>query len=83
MNSFLRWEKTPEYKSLVALYLDSKIANDLEQIYNVVKDKAIKGDEKAVKLFMALAKEISTTAKQAENIFTQDEEPEEDDDLVV
>lgn len=85
LNSFIRWERSQEYKDLVALYLQSRTANDLQEIYNVVSEKAKTGDEKAVKLFLALTKEIQEHAKNAikdfNGIDTKDDE--EDDDLIV
>ena len=80
---FKKWERTEEYKNLVALYLAGKTAEDLIQMYNAVKDKALKGDEKAVKLMLQLQKEIDQHKKQAIKSFNQldEEEIEDDDDL--
>jgi hypothetical protein len=86
MNGFYRWEKSPEYKALVALYLQSRTANDLYDIYNEVSDMAKTGDDKAVKLFLSLSKEINEHAKQAVKVLAvqdEDEEVENDDGLVL
>ncbi|MGE6259210.1 hypothetical protein ACQKCU_15110 [Heyndrickxia sporothermodurans] len=86
MNPFYRWEKTQEYKNLLTLYLDTKIADDLEKIYSVVSSKAIDGDEKAVRLFLTLQKDIQSSAKLAAETFEKvidDEDEQEDDDLVL
>ena len=39
MNGFTNWEKTPEYANLVALYLQSKMIDDIHTIYKVVREK--------------------------------------------
>lgn len=53
-----KWEKSPEYLSLVNLYIESKTATDLEKIYKVVSEKAIDGDEKSIKLLLDLQKQV-------------------------
>ncbi|OLS37923.1 hypothetical protein BTR22_05280 [Alkalihalophilus pseudofirmus] len=83
MNSFLQWEKTSEYRQLLALYLDSRIANDLDDIYKSVSEKAKEGDPQAVKLYLQLQKEISSHAKQALKVFDNEEQEEEEDDLEI
>lgn len=80
MNTYFRWEKTDEYKALVAFYLQSKTANDLQEIYEVVTINAKTGDEKAVKLFLQLNKEIADHAKMALKSLKGKKEVEEDDD---
>src|SRR5690625_3477759 len=84
MNSFISWERTAEYKMLLTLLLESKLADDLEEIYNIVTKSAKKGDDKAVRLFMSLQKEISSNAKVAKEAFKVSEvveEDEEDEDI--
>lgn len=83
MNPFLKWEKTDEYKALLMLYLNTKVADDFEDIYNIVSEKAKSGDEKAIKIFLQLQKEIRNNAKIASKLFEQveDDEEENDDDL--
>ena len=85
LNPFIKWEKSSEYKQLLAIYLDSQIANDLDEIYKVVSKKAKQGDEKSIKLFLQLQKEIQQHAKNAEKAFVVEdvEEQEDDDDLKV
>jgi len=53
-----KWEKSPEYLSLVNLYIESKTATDLEKIYKVISEKAIDGDEKSIKLLLDLQKQV-------------------------
>ncbi len=80
MNGFLEWEKTPEYATLVALYLQSKMVNDLNEIYKVVREKALTGDEKSVKLLLQLNKEINSMVKAS--TFVIEDNNEDDDDLI-
>lgn len=65
MNPFIAWERTADYKKLLTLLLESKLADDMEEIYNIVTDNAKKGDDKAVRLFLQLQKEIIDNAKIA------------------
>lgn len=62
---FLDWEKTDEYKHLVNVYLNSKSANDILEIYNVVAGKAKNGDSKAIDTLLKLQKEIQANIKLA------------------
>ncbi|AFU12226.1 hypothetical protein MC28_0804 [Bacillus thuringiensis MC28] len=82
MNGFRNWEKTPEYANLVALYLQSKMIDDIHIIYKVVREKALTGDEKQVKLLLTLNKEINSIIKAGIELSKVDEEPE-DDGLIV
>lgn len=58
LNHMRKWEKSQEYLTLVNLYIESQIANDLEQIYKVVSEKAITGDEKSIKLLLDVQKQV-------------------------
>lgn len=60
-----KWEKSPEYLSLVNLYIESKTATDLEKIYKVVSEKAIEGDEKSIKLLLDLQKQVRSFNKSS------------------
>lgn len=55
---FVDWERTEEYENLVYIYLNSKTANDLLDVYNIVSEKAKKGDSKAIDTLLKLQKEI-------------------------
>lgn len=79
-NGFKKWERTPQYKALLAIYLDSLMANDLEEIYQVVREKARDGDEKSIKLYLSLNKDLQQQKKIAEKMLGH-EDYEEDDDL--
>lgn len=80
MAPFYRWEKSNDYKMLMQLYLDYRMTKDYEEIYNVVSDQAKKGDDKAVKLFIQLQKEISSNAKSVSKMFEQNADDTEDND---
>lgn len=80
-NSFTKWERTSEYKQLLAIYLDGCIANDLDEIYKKVSELAKTGEPQSVKLFLQLQKDIGSHAKVAEKMFLVEEEKEEDDGL--
>lgn len=76
---FERWERTPEYERLVNIYLNSKSANDLLEVYEKVSEKAKEGDDKAINQLLKLQKEIKANIKssKAKNV------TEEDDGLVI
>ncbi|MFB7304646.1 hypothetical protein [Heyndrickxia sporothermodurans] len=79
MNGFKDWEKSPEYANLVALYLQSKMINDIHQMYEAVRAKAVEGDDKAIGTFLKLNKEINIMVKG----FSEINNVEEDDDGLV
>ncbi|WP_346234435.1 hypothetical protein MKY04_11955 [Lysinibacillus telephonicus] len=83
MNPYTRWEKSEEYKALVSLMLQGRSADDLQEVYEVVVANAKTGDDKAVKLFMALQKEIDSYAKMAIKSIEVKEEDEDADDLIL
>ncbi|MFB5281916.1 hypothetical protein [Peribacillus sp. Hz7] len=84
LDSFIKWERTSQYKSLVMLLMESRIASDFEEIYKVVTDSAKKGEEKSIRLFLTLQSDIQKNAKLAAKTFdTVEDEQEEDDDLVL
>lgn len=65
LNSFLEWEKSEEYRNLLAIYLNTRFDQDLEEIYSSLADKAKEGDEKSIKLLLQMGKEIKEYSKQA------------------
>ena len=77
--TYYAWEKTAEYQHLVNLYIMSQAANDLIEIYNVVCDKAKKGDNKAVDTVLKLQKSIALTIKQNSKVDNSAPVDEEDD----
>lgn len=80
LNSFLAWEKSSQYKRLLSIYLNGLIANDLDEIYKKVAEKAKTGDPNSVKLFLQLQKNIGDFAKIAEKALIKDEEEEMEQD---
>jgi len=82
MNGFLEWEKSPEFATLVALYLQSKMMDDIQKIYEIVREKALTGDEKQVKLLLTLKKEVDNMVEAGREIMT-DEDGEDKDNLDV
>lgn len=78
MNGFLEWEKSPEYANLVAIYLQSKMIDDIYKMYSSVREKAITGDDKAITTFLKLNKEINNMVKASVSVAN---EAEEDDGL--
>lgn len=78
MNGFLEWEKSPEYANLVAIYLQSKMIDDIYKMYSSVREKAITGDDKAITTFLKLNKEINNMVKTSSSVANV---AEEDDGL--
>lgn len=74
LNPYIEWEKSEEYLNLVNIYLHSKTANDLVDIYEAVADKAKTGDKGAIEMFLRLSKEISSTTKQAKKKMNVEED---------
>ncbi|WP_449619968.1 hypothetical protein [Robertmurraya sp. Marseille-Q9965] len=85
LDGFIKWERTAEYKNLLMLLLDSKIASDFEDIYKIVSEKSKTGDEKSIRLFLTLQKDIQQNAKLAAKTFdsVNEEDDSEDDDLLL
>lgn len=81
------WEMTSEYKHLVALYLEGRSASDMLEIYNSIaqKAKSEEGNETAVRVFLALRKQITEEAKAASDAFRelQQETEEEECELII
>lgn len=86
MNGYYRWEKSEEYKNIVTCILDYWATQDFIEIYKQVSEEAKKGDEKSIKLFMQLSKELKQQRKQAEKALLKKgggEDADEDDGLIV
>lgn len=85
-NAFLRWERTEEYKALSTLYLSMKAMKDYEAIYQIVSEKALQGDEKMVKTFLTLQKDINSQVNIATKLLVGNDEfqvEDLDDGLVI
>ncbi|ETI68135.1 hypothetical protein [Neobacillus vireti] len=83
LNGFIKWERSQEYKNLLLLLLESRVANDFDIIYKVVSEKAKDGDEKSIRLFLSMQKDIQVNAKLAAKTFNVVEDDSEDDDGLV
>lgn len=78
---FENWEQTDEYFELYMIYMRGKMQRDLETVYDVVSEKAKQGDEKAVKLFLQIHKDMTQLQKAMNQTNKkQQEEVQEDDD---
>lgn len=82
--TYYSWEKTEQYKHLIDLLILSHIGNDLYDMYNVMLNKAKKGDSKAVdtviKLQKSIAQNIKENSQNANNTVIEDDE---EDDLII
>ena len=83
MTVFHNWEQTDEYWELYMLYMKGKMQRDLETVYDVVSDRAKQGDEKAVRLFLQLHKDMTQLQKAMNRTQTKQEVQEEDEDDLV
>lgn len=81
LNGFLSWEKTEEYRNLVAILLNTRFDSDLKEIYESLSHKAKEGDEKSIKLLLQIGKEIKGFAREAVRQLKQEDDDE--DDLVL
>ena len=80
MTVFHNWEQTDEYFEIYMLYMKLKMQRDLETVYVVVSEKAKQGDEKAVKLFLQLHKDMTQLQKAMNRTQTKQEKVQEDDE---
>lgn len=80
-----KWESTPEYKRLLCLLKEDGFANDIIEVYEQVKKKALDGDSQAIKNMLLLQKEIAKYRKSIDEFFETEEqaETEEDDGLII
>lgn len=83
LDAYLYWEKSTEYNMILALYLQSKAIADIYEVYEVVKENALNGDEKSVKLLLTLNKEINSIVKQTKEFSKSKTMQEEYDDGLV
>ncbi|MFJ3386771.1 hypothetical protein [Lysinibacillus sp. NPDC086135] len=60
-----RWERDESYHALVNIMIESQAGKDLEDVYSIVKEKALTGDEKSIKLLLDLQKQVQQYNKQA------------------
>ena len=74
------WEKTEEYQNLLNLKMYEGMTADIYKIYNIVKDKALQGDDKAIKTLLMLQKEVKGNLKNMDKKVKQEPEEEIEDD---
>lgn len=79
MEIFRQWEGSDEYQNLYRLLMEIRSNKDLYDIYNVVREKALSGDDKAVKTFLVLRKELKN---KPINIVEDKEEGQQEEDLL-
>lgn len=53
-----QWEKSEQYASLLQVYMNQELTGDIYEVYKVVKDKALQGDNNAIKTLLMLQKEV-------------------------
>lgn len=82
-NYMEKWESTAEYKRLLFLCKEDKFANDLIEIYEGTREKALEGDSQAIKNVIMLQKEIKKYRKSIDKFQELEEKEEEDDGLTV
>lgn len=79
-----KWEKSQEYHALVNLYIESQAAKDLEDIYVLVKEKALTGEEKAIKMLLDLQKQVQSFNKSNNKLkTTKTNDKDEYEDLEI
>lgn len=74
---FKQWESSEEYQNLLRLLMQQDSLKDLIEVYKAVKEKALTGDDKAVKTFLILQKEFK---KQPVKIIEENNNEEEEED---
>lgn len=78
------WETSEEYSEIANLMLAERVPNDLIEIYNTVREKALAGEDKAVRTFLTLSKELEQRLKRLEEAKVQEkEEQEEEEELIL
>lgn len=75
-----QWEKSEEYQHLLLLLMQEKMRTDLYEIYLSVREKALEGDDKAIKTFLTLEKEVNQKLKKVDK---NNEVEQVDDGLVL
>lgn len=93
MLRYKQFEQTPHYQAIVTMIYLNRAMRDLQEIYDKVVEQAKNGDEKAIKLFLLLQKEMKQSIKGVDKLFSkrwlknqnydEPEEVEEEDDGLV
>jgi len=74
------WERTDEYARLMYLLTKERMNSDFFDIYDSIVDKAKAGDERSIKTFLMLQKEVKSNLKELNR---KPQEIEEDDGLIL
>lgn len=64
LTNYVEWESSAQYQYLMNLLIQSKIAKDLQEIYESTSEKARTGDEKSIKVLFEIQKQIVAMNKQ-------------------
>lgn len=80
-NGLKRWEESDEYKRLMYILYADNFDTDLIEIYDAMKEQALKGNNSAVKTILELQEEITNRLKKSEKIELDEEEEEDDNKL--
>lgn len=83
-----KWENTKQYQRLLLIFMNENFILDLQKTYDKVREKALEGDEKSIKLMLMLQKELKELLKAFDSVdiqsTKQEQEGEEDeDDLII
>ena len=79
-----KFEREEEFKHIAAIVLNSRMANDLIEIYDLLKRKASDGDIKSIDMLLKFQKELKQHKREAEQYFNDvDENEDDDDDLIL
>ncbi len=58
LKSMREWETTDEFQEIAKIAIASKSANDLWDVYNAMRDKALTGDKNAADMLLKLHKQL-------------------------
>lgn len=65
LSEYTKWENSLQFLELTNLYLQTKFANDIEDVYLTVVENAKSGDTQSVKLMLELQKQIKQFNKES------------------
>lgn len=73
LKSMKEWETTDEFQEIAKIAIASKSANDLWDIYNAMRDKALAGDKNAADMLLKLHKQLQGELKKSKQQDTYDD----------
>ncbi len=77
LKSMKEWETSGDFEEIAKIAIASKSANDLWNIYNAMKDKALTGDKNAADMLLKLHKQLQDELRNGNN------SKQEDDGLIL